>query len=509
LKTIADPPKRDRWARLRFSIIGPLLAAPPGPRQLHSALAALAAKTWRHPVTGLDLRFGASTLERWYYAARRAADPVAALRDRLRGDHGRFPSLSEVALAVLSAQYREHPGWTAQLHLDNLRATCNAGESGGTASPVPSYATVRRYLRAHGMHRQARPRHVNGHATEGAVVARDRLERLEVRSFEVEHVSALWHLDFHHASRKVLTRAGLWVKPMLLGVIDDRSRLVCHLQWYLDETAQSLVHGLSQAFMKRGLPRALMTDNGAAMLCEEVTCGLAALGVVHQTTLPYSPYQNAKQESFWGRVEGRLMAMLEGESALTLDLLNEATQAWVEQEYHRTVHTELAATPLARFLAGPSVARPCPGCTVLGDAFRIEVPRRARRADGTLSLGGTRFEIPARWRHLSVVHVRHARWDLSRVDLVDPRTGTLLGPIRPLDKAANADGQRRRLDPVGPDLSALPPTGLAPLLRELLAEYAATGMPPAYLPPAQPASQAAAPDPATAAPSTPTDTPHP
>lgn len=36
------------------------------------------------------------------------------------------------------------------------------------------------------------------------------------------------------------------------GVIDDRSRLVCHLQWYLDETAESLIHGLSQAFMKRG-----------------------------------------------------------------------------------------------------------------------------------------------------------------------------------------------------------------------------------------------------------------
>ena len=77
MTTIADPPKRDRWARLRFSIIGPLLAAPPGPRELHDALAALAAKTWRHPETGLDLRFGVSTLERWYYKARRAADPVA------------------------------------------------------------------------------------------------------------------------------------------------------------------------------------------------------------------------------------------------------------------------------------------------------------------------------------------------------------------------------------------------------------------------------------------------
>lgn len=75
------------------------------------------------------------------------------------------------------------------------------------------------------MHRQALPKR----ATQGAVAARDRLQQPEVRSFEVEHVAALWHLDFHHASRKVLTRAGAWVKPMLLGVIDDRSRLVCHL----------------------------------------------------------------------------------------------------------------------------------------------------------------------------------------------------------------------------------------------------------------------------------------
>jgi hypothetical protein len=39
---------------------------------------------------------------------------------------------------------------------------------------------------------------------------------------------------------------------------------------------------------------------------------------------------------------------------------------------------------------------------------------------------------------------------------------------------------------VGTDLSPLPSTGVAPLLRELLAEYAATGMPPAYLPSAEP-----------------------
>lgn len=457
---------------LRFSIIGPLLAAPPAKGELNAALKLLAAKTWRHPITGLDVTFGMSTIERWYYAARAANDPVATLKDRLRSNINRFPSLEPVVIATLTQQYREHPGWTVQLHFDNLHAQLK-----GSSTAIASYPTIRRFMKAQGMFRQARPKR----ATEGALAARDRLEQLEVRSFEVDHVCALWHLDFHHGSRRVLTRAGVWVTPMLMGVIDDRSRLVCHLQWYLDETAESLIHALRQAFMKRGLPRALMTDNGAAMLAQETTAGLAKLGVLHQTTLPYSPYQNAKQESFWGRVEGRLMAMLEGEERLTLDQLNLATQAWVEQEYHRTLHSEIKVTPLEHYLAGPTVARPCPATDVLTDSFRIEVARRQRRSDGTISIKGERYEIPSRYRHQEQLHVRYARWDLSNIDLVDARTGSILCAIKPLDKSANATGQRKRLTPQASDLSLLPNTGPSALINTLIAEYSATGLPPAYL----------------------------
>lgn len=473
LSSIVLTPKRDRWAHLRFSIIGALLAAPPAPGRLMASLQALAAKPWRHPDTGLDMRFSATTLERWFYAARRSTDPVAVLRDRKRDTVGQFPSLSPQLIEALTTQYREHPGWTMQLHFDNLLSKFK-----GSDIVVASYPTIRRYLKAHGMFRRAAPKR----ATAGALAARNRLEQLEVRSFELDHVNALWHLDFHHGSRKVLTRKGLWVTPMLLGVIDDRSRLVCHLQWYLDESAQSLIHALCQAFMKRGLPRALMTDNGAAMLAEETTSGLARLGVLHQTTLPYSPYQNAKQESFWGRVEGRLMAMLEGDASLTLDALNLATQAWVEQEYHRAHHSEIGTTPLSRYLAGPNVRRECPAADVLANAFRIEIKRRQRRSDGTVSLGGARFEIPARYRHLEEVHLQYARWDLSRVDLVEPRDGVILCAVKPLDKSVNASGQRRRLNPAAIDLSPLPPSGMAPLLSQLLADYSSSGMPPAFLP---------------------------
>ena len=104
------------------------------------------------------------------------------------------------------------------------------------------------------------------------------------------------------------------------------------------------------------------------------------------------------------------------------------------------MHRELGATPLGRYLAGPTVVRECPGSEALRDAFRIEVKRRQRRTDGTVSLDAQRFEIPSPYRHFNEVHLRYARWDFSRVDLIDPRDGQILCPVRPLDKAANAEG---------------------------------------------------------------------
>lgn len=468
----------DRWARLRFSIISHLLAAPPPHGELGKNLEYLSQQSWRHPVHGTPVRFSAATLQRWFYIARAARDPVAALRRRRRRDAGQHRQLSRAVSQALCTQYRQWPGWTVQLHYDNLRALA---EEAPALGPVPSYATIRRYLKARGLHRQRPPRR----QSPGAELAKSRLERREVRSFEVDHAMGLWHLDFHHGSRKVLTAAGQWITPLLLGVLDDHSRLVCHLQWFTDETAQTLVYGLCQAFQKHGLPRVLMTDNGAAMQAEEFTRGLERLGIKLENTLPYSAYQNGKLETLWGPVEGRLMAMLEKVADLDLARLNDITQAWVTQEYQQNLHDEIATTPLRRFLDAPNVGRDCPDRDTLRRAFRCRVTRRQRRSDGTLSLQGKRFEIPSRYRHLERVLVSYSRWDLSQVELLDPHTLAPLCRLYPLDKSANASGRRRRLEPAGP-VQAIDPAPadntLPPLLRKLLADYAATGKPPAYLP---------------------------
>ncbi len=466
-----------RWARFRFSIIGPLLSAPPEGGALKSTLEELSKKQWRHPTTGNPVSFSVSTLERWYYLAKRGADPVGALRTKRRTDAAKARKLGAGLKQVIQSQYRAHPGWSYQLHLDNLAVQIkHAPELGVT----PSYSTVRRYMTSNGFRKR---RVVKQRHTAGAQLAQERLDHREVRSYEVEHVHGLWHLDFHHGSRKILGKNGKWHKPLLLAILDDHSRLVCHAQWYLDETAESLVHGFIQALQKRGLPRALMSDNGSAMISAEFTQGLERLSILHQPTLPYSPYQNAKQEVLWAQVEGRLMAMLEGEATLTLPLLNEATIAWVEFEYHRKWHSEIAGTPLDRYLKDKNVGRHCPDTAILSRAFCAEVKRKQRRSDGTLTLEGCRFEIPNQYRHLDVLHVRYTSWDLSSAFVVDPHSNTCLATLYPQDKAANADSIRRTLNPADNTIHhETSPTGIAPLLKELMAEYASTGLPPAYVP---------------------------
>ena len=194
---------------------------------------------------------------------------MGALKRRPRADAGRARTMSAALLEALRAQYQAHPSWSAQLHHANLAARVEADPGLG---PMPSYATLTRAMRARGLVRKRRRK---WHESE----TRAPVEPREVLSYEVSRSHALWHADMHSGKRRVLTASGEWKTPILLGFLDDHSRLGCHLQWYLAETAEVFVHGLSQALMKRGLPRSLMTDNGSAMTAGEVQEGLLRLGI--------------------------------------------------------------------------------------------------------------------------------------------------------------------------------------------------------------------------------------
>jgi hypothetical protein len=229
VKSVDHRSHHERWAHLRFAVIGQLLAAPPPKGELRGQLEELAGREWPHPITGRPVRFGVSTLERWLLKARREnRDPVGVLRRKIRTDVGVQESLSLAVRQALRAQYAGHMSWSVALHHMNLRALA---EQRPELGPVPSYSTIRRFLKAQGLFKRRR---LSARRTAGVERAEARLMHREVRSYEANHVGALWHFDAHHCSLKVMTPRGGWVQPLLFGVIDDRSRLLCHLQWYLD-----------------------------------------------------------------------------------------------------------------------------------------------------------------------------------------------------------------------------------------------------------------------------------
>jgi len=130
------------------------------------------------------------------------------------------------------------------------------------------------------------------------------------------------------------------------------------------------------------------------------------------------------------------------------------------------------------------IGRPGPDAAAVALCFTAEVSRTQRRSDGTLTVGGVRFEVPSRYDHLEKLHLRVAAWDLRQVHLVDLKSGAARSRWYPFDKHRNAEG--RRAARVAPrDAVPAAPTGVAPLLQKLIAQYAATGLPPAYLPKAE------------------------
>ena len=146
--------RHDRWAHLRFAVVGTLLAAPPKKGELHEALTALAERSWQHPTHGRANALRALNHRALVLSGGRAGwNPVARLRRRVRRDAGAQPSMSDGLRDALRAQYEAHRSWSYQLHRDDLRALSTGNP---TLGPLSSYSTVRRYMQAQGLLRTRR-----------------------------------------------------------------------------------------------------------------------------------------------------------------------------------------------------------------------------------------------------------------------------------------------------------------------------------------------------------------
>lgn len=208
--------------------------------------------------------------------------------------------------------------------------------------------------------------------------------------FEAGRPNEIWTGDALHGPRL----GGR--KTYLFAFLDDHSRAVVGHRWGFAEDSVRLAAALRPALAARGVPAYVYVDNGSAFVDSWLLRACAKLGIklVHST--PGRPQGRGKIERFFRTVNSEFVVEIAagdgepGRAVTDLLELNRLFTAWVETVYHRRVHSETAAAPLARWMQGAPFAVPAPAD--LAEAFRWSEHRTVSKT-ALVSLHGNRYQV--------------------------------------------------------------------------------------------------------------------
>jgi len=400
----------DPMALFRLSVLGPLIS----PERLNrgekqTIIRDLAKRDYAIPGSRRT-KLSEKTIAAWYYRYLRQG--LAGLAPKTRVDRGQSKLPSKVQEAILAAK-QENPR-------RSIRAIRQLLEAAGiVARGSLSRSTIHRLLQAHGLSR------VTGSASLPE----------EKRSFVAEFAGSIWYGDVLHGPH--VPAKGRLRKTYLATLFDDASRLVAHSAFCLGETALDIEGVLKQAVLRRGLPKKLVVDNGAAYRANTLQGICARLGIQLVYCRPYSPTSKGKLERWHRTLRDQFLSELDARRIQDLTDLNARLWAWVETIYHRTPHSGLdGLTPLTRYQQDlPKIRRLGQHAANL-DAIFYHRLNRCVRKDGTVSYQGARFEVPFELAGKTVCLVvdPHRAVVLG----VEDKDGQALGAATPLDALANA-----------------------------------------------------------------------
>ena len=182
-------------------------------------------------------------------------------------------------------------------------------------------------------------------------------------------------------------------RTYLIALIDDATRVVPHAQFMLSEGAVAYLGVLEQALRRRGIPKRLYVDNGAAFRSHQLALVCAKLGIALIHAKPYTPQGKGKMERWFRTVRMQFLPLLAAEQLASVEAMTRALAAWVEGEYHLAPHRGLGDETPADKWSRTSEAIRMPGAD-LADHFLSEQKRSVQK-DRTVTLDGVAFEVDA------------------------------------------------------------------------------------------------------------------
>jgi putative transposase len=415
----------DKMALFRLSVLGPLVSREQLLRgELQQIIRELAQRDYAIPGSRRR-QLGEKTIQAWYYNWLKGG--IEGLVPQIRTDRGLSKLAAEVQKVVLNAK-RENPRRSIR-QIQQLLET-----SGVVANDVLSRSSIHRLLQTHGLSR------MSGSAS--------LLE--EKRSFTAEFAGSIWYGDVLHGPA-VPTPKGMR-KAYLVSLMDDASRLIAHSAFCLGETALDIEGVLKQAVLKRGLPKKLIVDNGAAYRSATLQGICARLGIHLIFCRPYAPEGKGKLERWHRTFRAQFLSEIDSSRISDLSDLNARLWAWIERIYHLAPHSGLGGlTPLARYQKDLLKIRTLGQRAANLDAIFLHRVSRFVRKDGTVSYEGKFFEVPYELAGQTVQLVVDPHTET--VVGVENSAGESLGPATLLDALGNLHRVRRK--PQAADVDAI------------------------------------------------------
>jgi transposase InsO family protein len=351
--------KNEQIAVFRFGVIHDFVnganLTPPEKRRL---LQERCQRKWVIPYSSRT-RISENTIYRWIRRYRKSGGKIQSLYPRKRNDRGKTRKLDGETICTILSEREQRSSIPVPMLLADLKRQLKVPQRIGLT-------TVYRLLHKNGL-------------MEKTTTPEDR------RRYEAEQPNDIWQSDVMHGPMVMVNQRQR--KTYLIAFLDDHSRLVPFAGFYLSENLASFMDAFEKALAKRGLPRKLYVDNGAAYRSRklEFTCASLAIALIHAR--PYKPQGKGKIERLFKTVRSTFLP--EADTA-SLGRINDTFNQWLDH-YHQRKHSATGMTPFKRFTRNLACIRKAP--QDLKDHFRKAVYRTVAR-DRTITLDGRLFEAP-------------------------------------------------------------------------------------------------------------------
>ena len=245
--------------------------------------------------------------------------------------------------------------------------------------------------------------------------------------FERRQRNSLWQADMLYGP--LIPVGGKKKKTYLLAIIDDKTRMIMHAEFYDTQRLPILEDCFRKALLKFGKPVDILVDNGKIFISKWFTLACARFGIRHIRAKPYSPKTKGKIEKYNFAVN-RFLEEFSLEPVQTLSELNRKFALWLDEGYTHRAHealklternpatgeliNERERTPYQAYIEDPAKVRYV-SSVECRDAFLWEISRTVDKS-GCLKLSGMVYDVGTALIRKRV-DVRYDPFDVSIIEV--------------------------------------------------------------------------------------------